>query len=51
MVKKMISIKLAETTIEILKELAEHENRSQGGQIEHLILKDAKEKGIKPKEK
>lgn len=47
MAKKMISVKLDEDVIELLKKLSEQQDRSQGGQISYLIKKECDTLGIK----
>lgn len=42
----MLTVKVEETTIELLKKLAESQSRSQGGQVDFMIKKEAKEQGI-----
>lgn len=47
MAKKMISVKLDEDVIELLKKLSEQQDRSQGGQIAYLVKKECESVGIK----
>ena len=49
MAKKMLTVKVDEATIELLKKMAESQSRSQGGQVDFLIKKEAKELGIDKK--
>lgn len=46
----MITVKVNEGIPELLKKLAEKENRSQGQQIEHMIKVEADKLGIKADE-
>jgi len=42
----MLTIKVEEATIDLLKKMAESQSRSQGGQVDFLIKKEAKELGL-----
>lgn len=44
--KKRTSFALSESALELLKKLADKENRSSANMIETLIIEDAKRKGI-----
>lgn len=43
MAKKMISIKMEEDAVELLKLISKKDNRSQGQQVEHMVRERAKE--------
>ncbi len=47
MAKQMVSIKIDDTLKEALIKIAELESRSQGGQIEYWIKKEAERLNIK----
>ncbi|WP_323520066.1 RepB family protein [Mucilaginibacter sp. 10I4] len=47
MAKKMISIKIEEALKPILEQICETESRSQGGQVEYWIKKEAERLSIK----
>lgn len=47
----MISVKIEEDLVEPLKKIAESESRSQGGQIEFWIRKEAERLDIKIRNK
>lgn len=47
MAKKMVSIKLEQDAAELLKLVADTEKRSQGAQVEYLVIKEADRLGIK----
>lgn len=47
MAKQMLTVKVEENLKEALIKIADIENRSQGGQIEYWIKKDAKRLDIK----
>jgi hypothetical protein len=46
--KKRTSFALSQAALELLKALAEKDNRSQANMLELLIIEAAKKKGIKP---
>lgn len=46
MAKKMLTVKIEDNLKPVLEQIAEKESRSQGGQIEHWIKKDAKRLNI-----
>lgn len=47
MARKMLTVKVELDTIELLKLLADKEGRSQGKEVEQLIIKEAKIQKIK----
>jgi hypothetical protein len=49
MAKKTVTIRITEPLPDVLKVMADKEDRSQGKQVEYLIKKEAKRLGIEIK--